>query len=307
MEENTEQTIAYKSGFIAVAGRPNVGKSTLINTLMGQKIAAVTPRPQTTRRQQLGILTLENAQIIFIDTPGIHRPHHKLGEWMNSEAAHALTHSDALLIVVDGSQPVHEEDRLVASTIQENAAEIPQILVINKKDVIATTDQPAIQNTFLNLFPKATPVFISAAFEENLTELLTILTNNLPKGEPFFPEDQVTDLYEREIAADLIREAALLHLRDEVPHSIAIRIDEFTERGEAGAYIAATLLVEKESHKPIVIGQGGEKIKQIGQFARIEIEKMSGRKVFLQLRVKVRANWRNNERVLQQFGFKSHQ
>lgn len=306
MEETPSQPLIYKSGFIAVAGRPNVGKSTLINTLMGQKIAAVTPRPQTTRRQQLGILTLENAQIIFIDTPGIHRPHHKLGEWMNSEASHALTQSDALLIVVDGSQPVHEEDHLVAKTIEEQAFELPQILVINKNDVIAVPDQLAIQNAFLELFPKATPIFISAAFEENLSALLTLLQETLPKGEPFFPEDQVTDLYEREIAADLIREAALLHLRDEVPHSIAIRIDEFTERGEAGAYIAATLLVEKESHKPIVIGQGGEKIKQIGQFARVEIEKMSGRKVFLQLRVKVRPNWRNNERVLQQFGFRSH-
>lgn len=306
MEETLSQPPVYKSGFIAVAGRPNVGKSTLINTLMGQKIAAVTPRPQTTRRQQLGILTLENAQIIFIDTPGIHRPHHKLGEWMNSEASHALAQSDVLLIVVDGSQPIHEEDRLVANTIQEQSGELSQILVINKKDVIAVPDQPVIQNAFLELFPKATPIFISAAFEENLTALLTLIQETLPKGEPFFPEDQVTDLYEREIAADLIREAALLHLRDEVPHSIAIRIDEFTERGEAGAYIAATLLVEKESHKPIVIGQGGEKIKQIGQFARVEIEKMSGRKVFLQLRVKVRANWRNNEQVLQQFGFKSH-
>ncbi|NUM43847.1 MAG: GTPase Era [Anaerolineales bacterium] len=307
MEESIEQTTPYKSGFVAIAGRPNVGKSTLINTLMGQKIAAVTPRPQTTRRQQLGILTLENAQIIFVDTPGLHRAHHKLGEWMNVEATHAFAHSDVLMIVVDGSQPVHEEDHLVAKIILEQAITLPQILIINKRDLIPPENQLFVKVAFSTLFPNATPVFISAAKDENFEALLSILTQHLPKGDPFFPEDQVTDLYEREIAADLIRESALLYLRDEVPHSIAIRMDEFTERGEMGAYIAATLLVEKESHKPIVIGQGGEKIKQIGQAARQEIEKMSGRKVYLQLRVKVRPNWRNNEKVLQQFGFRSHQ
>lgn len=306
MDETPPQNSPYKSGFVAIAGRPNVGKSTLINTLMGQKIAAVTPRPQTTRRQQLGILTLENAQIIFVDTPGIHKAHHKLGEWMNVEATHAFAHSDALLIVVDGSQPVHEEDRLVAQAILENGHNLPQVVAINKQDLIPIPEMPTVQEAFLTVFPKATPIFISASQNENIQKLLATLVEYLPKGTPFYPEDQVTDLYEREIAADLIREAALYHLRDEVPHSIAIRVDEFTERGDAGAYIEATLLVEKESHKPIVIGQGGEKIKQIGQSARYEIEKMSGRKVFLQLRVKVRANWRNNEKVLQQFGFKSH-
>jgi GTP-binding protein Era len=212
-----------------------------------------------------------------------------------------------VLIVVDGSQPVHEEDRLVAQAILENGTHLPQVIAINKQDLIAPAELTGVQEAFAAVFPNAVPVFISAAKGENVDTLLASLVQLLPKGEPFYPEDQITDLYEREIAADLIRESALLHLRDEVPHSIAIRMDEFTERGEAGAYIAATLLVEKESHKPIVIGQGGDKIKQIGQAARQEIEKMSGRKVYLQLRVKVRANWRNNEKVLQQFGFKSHQ
>lgn len=306
MEETTTESPSFKSGFVAIAGRPNVGKSTLINTLMGQKIAAVTPRPQTTRRQQLGILTLDNAQIIFVDTPGIHRAHHKLGEWMNVEATHAFEHSDALLIVVDGNHPVHEEDRLVAQAVLERAPNLPKILAINKRDLIKSEDLPMVQEAFIQLFPGSTPISVSAVQGENIDLLLSKLIEFLPKGEPFYPEDQITDLYEREIAADLIREAALLYLRDEVPHSIAIRMDEFTERGEGGAYIAATLLVEKESHKPIVIGQGGDKIKQIGQSARQEIEKMSGRKVYLQLRVKVRPNWRNNEKVLQQFGFRSH-
>ncbi len=305
MEENNPKTSSYKAGFVAIAGRPNVGKSTLVNALMGQKIAAVSPRPQTTRRQQLGILTLENAQIIFVDTPGVHRARHKLGEWMNLEAANAFSESDLLLIMVDGSQPPQEEDRLLAATISENSAHLPQLLVINKKDQILASDLPQIKTAYTDLFPQAAPIFISASNGENLETLLDTLTGLLPSGEPFFPEEQITDLYEREIAADLIREAALLHLRDEVPHSIAIRMDEFTERGDEGAYIAATLLVERESHKPIVIGQGGEMIKQIGQTARQQIENMSRRKVFLQLRVKVRPNWRNNESVLQQFGFRS--
>jgi GTP-binding protein Era len=306
MEENSPQISIQKSGFVAIAGRPNVGKSTLINALMGQKIAAVTPRPQTTRRQQLGILTLDNAQIIFVDTPGVHRARHKLGEWMNSEAANAFSKCDLILILVDGSQTLHEEDQLLANVIREQSNDLPQILAINKIDLSPKVDLPFVKAAYANLFPSAELVTISASKGENLESLLTILTRHLPVGEPFFPEDQITDLYEREIAADLIRESALLHLRDEVPHSIAIRMDEFTERGDLGAYIAATLLVERESQKPIVIGQGGEMIKQIGQAARQQIENMSGRKVYLQLRVKVRPNWRNNESVLQQFGFKSH-
>jgi len=306
MEEPNTSKPTYQSGFVAIAGRPNVGKSTLINALMGQKIAAVTWRPQTTRRQQLGILTSENAQIIFIDTPGVHRARHKLGAWMNAEAANAFSESDVLLILVDGNEPPHEEDQLLANLIREHRAALPQILAINKIDLIPAGDLLSVEAAYVSLFPESHPIAISASKGENLDALIAQLTKYLPNGEPFFPEDQITDLYEREIAADLIREAALLHLRDEVPHSIAIRVDEFTERGDTGAYMAATLLVERESQKPIVIGQGGEMIKQIGQFARQQIENMSGRKVYLQLRVKVRPNWRNNESVLQQFGFKSH-
>ena len=305
MEETNPPTPPYKSGFVAIAGRPNVGKSTLINALMGQKIAAVTPRPQTTRRQQLGILTLPNAQIIFIDTPGVHRSRHKLGEWMNAEAANAFSASDLLLILVDGSQMPQTEDHLLAEVIREHSSGLPQILAINKLDLISGERLSTVETTYGQLFPAAHRVIISASQGGNLDSLIELLTQYLPNGDPFFPEDQITDLYEREIAADLIRESALLHLRDEVPHSIAIRMDEFTERGDEGAYIAATLLIERESQKPIVIGQGGEMIKQIGKTARQEIEKMSGRKVYLQLRVKVRPNWRNNEQVLQQFGFKA--
>ncbi len=302
--ENSTQS--YRAGFVAVAGRPNVGKSTLINAVLRQKIAAVTPRPQTTRRQQLGILTLEHAQIVFIDTPGIHHPRHKLGERMNAEAEAALDDADVLLTIVDGSQPPHDEDHLLAEVIASVQVLPPQVLAVNKIDLIDQETLAARQAAFGALFPRATVMPISAAYGHNLAELLDLLISKLPEHPAFFPEDQITDLYEREIAADLIREAALLSLRDEVPHAIAIRIDEFKERGEGGAYIAATIFVERESQKPIVIGRGGEMIKRIGSMARREIEAMSGRKVFLDLRVKVRKNWRNNERMLSLFGFKGH-
>lgn len=304
-DPQTPEHPSFRAGFVAIAGRPNVGKSTLVNALVGQKIAAVTPRPQTTRRQQFGIVTRDDAQLIFVDAPGVHRPRHKLGEWMNEEAAAAIHEADAILILVDGSQPVQEEDHLLAELLQAHASQLPQILAINKADLIPADRAAEVQGAFAALFPSAEPIVISATRGDNLETLVERLRALLPEGPPFFSPEQITDLYERDIAADLIREAALLHLRDEVPHSLAIRIDEFTERGDHGALIRATLLVERESQKPIVIGQNGEMIKRIGKAARIEIERMSGRKVYLDLRVKVRPNWRNNERVLKQFGFRS--
>ncbi len=294
----------YRSGYVAVMGRPNVGKSTLINALLGQKIAAVSPSPQTTRRQQLGILTLESAQIVFIDTPGVHKPHHKLGEVMNDAAKEALENADVILFVVDVSQLPDEEDQLLTDLIATLRRPSPVILALNKSDLVAPPDLEARQTAFIQMLPGSIPVIISAARETNLGGLMKDIISRIPQGAPLFPEDQITDLYEREIAADLIREAALIHLREEVPHGISVRIDEYTERDETGAYIAATIFVEKESHKPIVIGQGGTMLKKIGSAARQQIEKMSGRKVFLELRVKVQKNWRDDEISLHNFGFK---
>ena len=295
----------YRSGFVAVMGRPNVGKSTLINALLGQMIAAVSPRPQTTRSQQLGILSREDAQIIFVDTPGLHRPRHKLGEYMNQNAIEALENTDLILFMVDGSvTPPHEEDHILTKILHEIPSPPPVILAINKIDLLEKDQLQARQEEYLALYPAATPLLISATRGDQLDTLLDLLIASLPEGEPFYPEDQVTDLYERDIAADLIRAAALLHLRDEVPHAIAIRIDEYRERGDTGGYIAATLFVERESQKGIVIGQGGSMLKKIGTTARQEIEAMSGRKIFLELRVKVRKNWRNDPKALRRFGFK---
>ncbi len=292
-----------KAGYVAVAGRPNVGKSTLINTLLGQKIAAVSPKPQTTRKRQLGILTEARGQIVFIDTPGIHRPLHKLGKAMNWEALQAFEDADLVLFMVDASRPPHPEDELVAQRIQEHAAQRPVILALNKADLVDAGELERHQAAYQALLPRAKPVVISALTGAGLNDLLTLLFDLLPTSPPYYDEETLTDLYERDIAADLIREAALLHLRDEVPHSIAVRIDEYKERGERGAYIAATLFVERDSQKAIVIGKGGSMLKQIGTTARQAIEAMSGRKVFLDLRVKVNKNWRNNAHTLRRFGF----
>lgn len=301
MEEKA--TSPFKSGFVAVMGRPNVGKSTLINTFLQQKIAAVSPRPQTTRKRQMGILTLDEAQVIFVDTPGVHQPLHKLGESMNEEAIETLQESDLILLVVDASGPPNAEDEMLFAAVKAIPSQKPVILALNKMDRVPGETLEANTQEYLAHLPEALPIPISALNGQNLDRLHEAILQHLPEGVPFFPEGQVTDLYERDIAADLIREAALNLLRDEVPHGIAIRIDQYLERDEQGAYIEATIFVEKESHKGIVIGQGGNMLKQIGSTARQEIEAMSGRKVFLRLRVKVRKNWRDDERVLRWFGY----
>jgi len=307
----------HRSGFVAIIGKPNVGKSTLVNALLGQKIAAVSPRPQTTRRRQLGILTLPEAQIAFVDTPGLHTPRHKLGEYFNQEAEAALEGVNVILFMVDANAEPDDEDRRIASLLKKlrNAPDL--VLALNKIDLLPAPALATRRTAYQALVPNATVYAISAARGDGREELLRALMARLPVRPPEFPEDQVTDLYEREIAADLIREAALVYLREEVPHALAVRVDEFTERGGStlrqsqrgasltpGAYIAATLFVEHDSQKGIVIGEGGGMLKKIGSAARKEIEAMSGRKVFLQLRVKVAKDWRDDEAALRRFGYR---
>ena len=293
----------FRAGYVSVIGRPNVGKSTQINHLMRQKIAAVSPLPQTTRRRQLGILTLENAQIVFVDTPGLHIPHHKLGDFMNEEAELSLMDADVILWLLDASELPTEEDHLIAKRLGNLRRCPPTLLGVNKIDRLSPSDLPEREKAMHALFPQAKAFSISASTGNGVEPLLQALLAHLPEGHPFFDEDQVTDFYERDIAADLIREACMLYLKKEVPHCVAIRIDSYTERGEDGALIAATIFVERDSQKGIVIGRGGEMLKQIGMTARKEIEAMSGRKVYLELRVKVNSNWRNNPDALRLLGF----
>jgi GTP-binding protein Era len=295
----------FRSGFIAIIGRPNVGKSTLVNALLGQKIAAVSPKPQTTRKRQLGILTTDQAQLVFVDTPGIHNPRHKLGEFLNQEAQESLEGVDVILWLVDSAVNPAEEDRQIAALLGRTPRRTPVVLAANKIDLIQAAALPARLDLYRELLTREPHVIsISAAQNRNLDRLQELLISLSPVRPPEYDEEQVTDSYERDIAADLIREACLQRLREEVPHGVGVRIDEFAERENGMLYIAATIFVERESQKGIVIGEGGKMLKQIGSSARQEIEGMGGRPVFLELRVKVLKDWRNNEEMLRRLGYK---
>ena len=295
----------FRSGYIAILGRPNVGKSTLVNALLGQKIAAVSPKPQTTRKRQLGILTTGSYQLIFVDTPGIHNPRHKLGRFLNQEAEESLQGVDVVLWLVDGSVRPTEEDGQIGLLLNNLPRRTPLVLAANKMDLASaealTRNLAAYQETVRK---EARVISISATQNANLDQLVELLVSLSPFRAPEYDEEQVTDSYERDIAADLIREACLNHLRDEVPHGVGMRIDEFKERENGMIYIGATIFVERDSQKGIVIGEGGKMLKAIGSEARKEIEAMGGRPIFLELRVKVLKDWRNNEEALKRFGYR---
>ena len=295
----------FRSGFVAIIGRPNVGKSTLVNALLGQKIAAVSSKPQTTRKRQLGILTTDSAQLVFVDTPGLHNPRHKLGKFLNQEAEESLEGVDVILWLVEASAKPTDEDKQIASLLDRTSRRTPLVLAANKMDLVPAEALTSRLEAYQALLKKEAHVIsISAAQNQNLDQLLELLISLSPFRPPEFDEEQVTDSYERDIAADLIREACLHQLREEVPHGVGVRVDEFTERENGMLYIAATIFVERNSQKGIVIGEGGKMLKAIGSAARKEIEEMGGRKVFLELRVKVLKDWRNDENALKRFGYR---
>lgn len=292
----------YRSGFVAVLGKPNVGKSTLINAFVGQKIAIISPKPQTTRRRLRGILTLPQAQIIFVDTPGIHFPKHKLGEYMVETATRALKGIDLALFMVDVSQPPTGEDEEIARLLREYRP-APVILVLNKVDLLRPEREEAHREAYLALGEFREWLFLSATRGDNRERLLELIIEYLPLGPQYYPPDQVTDQEVRFMAAELIREQALEFLHQEVPHSVAVVVEEFQERREDLTYISATIYVEKKSQKGIVLGQGGKTVKRIGTAARKEIEALLGKRVYLELWVKVSKKWRRDEGALRRLGY----
>ncbi|MEO7912313.1 MAG: GTPase Era [Roseiflexaceae bacterium] len=290
----------FRSGFVALVGKPNVGKSTLLNALLGQKIAIVSPKPQTTRVAQRGILNLEQAQLIFVDTPGIHDPRTKLGSFMVEQARRSIPDADVVCFVVDLSTPPNRTEQRIADLARRSRA--PRILVLNKLD-----QRPRGGVNFLDAYRALGPwdmeVAVSALRRKGLETLVDELVRRLPAGPPLYPTDQITDQSEREHAAELVREQVLRFIEQEVPHGVAVEVEEWEEKGQA-VYIRMTIYVEKDSQKGILIGAAGAMLKRIGSGARRGIEETIGRQVYLELWVKVRPNWRDDSSSLHWLGYR---
>ncbi|MFT5193553.1 MAG: GTP-binding protein Era [Cellvibrionaceae bacterium] len=292
----------HKSGYVALVGRPNVGKSTLLNGMLKQKIAIVSHRPQTTRTKQLGIVTEADHQIIFVDTPGImQKAMHKLDELMLDAATETLKDADLVIWLVDGTVIPNEEDARLAEMMV--AAGGKTLLVINKNDEILVDDVVERTNHYRSFLPADTDwFFISAKKQRGTEELYQKILDELPEGPRYFPADQITQTFTRDIVADLIREQILLNVRDEIPHGTTVLIDTFNEEGKS-IQIKANIFVERESHKAIIIGAGGKMLKRIGSEGRKEIEDLLHQNIFLELWVKVAPKWRKREGQLKRFGY----
>jgi GTP-binding protein Era len=290
------------SGFVAVVGRPNVGKSTLMNKILGEKIAIVSPKPQTTRLTQLGIYTTNEVQAVFVDTPGIHQPRHRLGEFMVQIAIGALKDADVILLVVDITDAPGEEDHRVADTIRNTGS--PVVLALNKLDLASPeVIEPRVE-AYRALVPQADWVTLSARHGDGVSDLLGRIISKLPPGPQYFPDDQLSDSAVRQIAAEIVREKVMHHTEREIPHSVAVEVEEYTERSVTLTYISAVIYVERDSQKPIIIGKKGAMLKQISTEARQEIEKLVGTQVYLELFVKVHQNWRRDDAFLSRLGYK---
>ncbi|MCI9534988.1 MAG: GTPase Era [Lachnospiraceae bacterium] len=300
MEQHSEQK---KSGFVTLIGRPNVGKSTLMNHLIGQKIAITSSKPQTTRNRIQTVYTDERGQIVFVDTPGIHKAKNRLGEYMVNVAEHTLSEVDVILWLVEPSTFIGAGERHIAE--QLNKAKQPVILVINKIDTLKNQQEIlTFMDAYKDICPFAEIVPVSALKKRNVDELTKVIFQYLPYGPQFYDEDTVTDQPMRQIAAELVREKALRLLEEEIPHGIAVTVEKMSERKNGIMDIEATIVCERDSHKGIIIGKGGSMLKRIGSAARRDIEEMMETKVNLQLWVKVRKEWRDNELLMKNYGYR---
>lgn len=311
----------FLSGFCTIVGRPNVGKSTLLNAFIERKLAIMSDKPQTTRNRIMGVYNRPNAQVVFLDTPGIHKPHHKLGEYMNKVATGTIPEVDVVLFVVDGSSPEPGDgDKYVAEAIARSGK--PAVLVINKMDKLRNredwypvmdaykalsqpekrSDEPAAGARpieWLDVVP------VSAIANKNIDQLLDLIVNQMEEGPQYYPEDMVTDQPERFVIAEFIREKILQLTRDEIPHSVAVEVEDLQRRDSGTVYVAASIYVERDSQKGIIIGAKGAMLREVGAKARGDIEELMGSKIFLELFVKVREDWRNRQNHLRNLGYRS--
>lgn len=290
-----------KSGYIAIVGRPNVGKSTLLNHILGEKVAIVSAKPQTTRNRIVGILTRGEAQFVFVDTPGMHKPQSALGDFMMETAKSSMVEADAVLLMVDPGKPVSAVEQNVITYLKQSG--VPAILVLNKTDLYNAPEIAECIKNYAALHDFAAVVPISAKNGKQVDELLLECEKLLSESPWFFPEDMVTDQPERQMAAEIIREKLLRTLNKEVPHGVAVVIEEFKEEGKM-IRIRAEIFCEKTSHKGIIVGKNGEELKRVGTYAREDLEKLFGCKVYLNLWVKVKENWRESRVAVGNFGYR---
>lgn len=293
----------FKSGFVAVVGRPNVGKSTLINALIDDKIVIVSDKAQTTRNRIVCVYTDEKKQIVFMDTPGIHKPKHKLGEFMVDQAVDSLREVEAVLFVVAANEKRGPGDNFVIEQLRK--VNVPVFLIVNKIDTMEKQDLLEAIVSYENSYPFEAVVPISAKEKDNIEEVVNLLERHLPEGPKYFPDDMITDQPERLIISDIVREKILLQTHDEIPHAIAVDVDEMKTREDGTTYVRATIYVERDSQKGIIIGKQGAMLKTIGRQARGDVERLLATKVFLDLWVKVKKDWRNKSGMLSELGYRN--
>lgn len=291
----------FKSGFVALVGRPNVGKSTLMNYLIGQKIAIMSSTAQTTRNKIQGVYTDDDSQIIFIDTPGIHKPKHELGEFMVSSAYQTLSEVDLVCFMVSAVDPIGPGDRFILDRLQSN--KVPVILVINKIDEVHPDKLPEIITSYTDVMSFKEVIPVSALLGNNMPTFLSVIKDCLPNGPKYYPEDHLTDHPEYFVVSEFIREKILQLTREEVPHSVAVKVDSMKTQVDESVHVLATIIVERSSQKGIIIGKGGAMIKKIGVLAREDIENLLGSHVFLELWVKVKPKWRDDKFLLKELGY----